>query len=223
MQEIARLSAASITASLKDEILAGQLLPGQRLGEVALAERFSVSRGPVREALRSLVDAQLATLVPNVGVRVREIGFADAQALYELREGLESEAARLAARRATVGQTEQLRLLLDGHAVSVTAHPAGAYLQSGSDTDFHVVVAALSGNPMILRLLSEELYPQLVLMRRQHQNVQGRGQTALMEHRRIVDAIADRDEEVAALLMRRHIRNSWLSLAPQIENGGETK
>ena len=95
-----RDTASLIADTLKSQMLSGELTPGQRLGEAALAERFCVSRGPVRDALSRLVEIGIAVSVPNVGTRVREFSQEEARALYELREALEAEAARLAAIRA---------------------------------------------------------------------------------------------------------------------------
>lgn len=213
------LSAAAIVGRIREEILSGALIPGQRLGEQALADRFSVSRGPVREALRSLAETGLVVFVPNVGVRVHEIGFAQAQALYELREALETESARLAARRVRPEQAEALFGMLRGHSASMASHPDHLFEQGGSDNDFHVAIAEMAGNPLLARLLTHELYPQLMLLRRQNHHVRGRGLAALEEHRQIASAIADHDEELSGLLMRRHIRSSWASLKPQIQPG----
>lgn len=221
--ESARHTANTIARDLRDDILAGRLEPGQPLREIALSERFEVSRGPVRDALRTLAESGLASVTPNAGARVRQLSGADAMALYELREALEVQAAGLAARRAGPEALQTLTALLNQHEGSVNAHPAGAYLTSGRDTDFHVIIAQMAGNPLLLRELSEALYPQIMLLRWQHRNVQGRGQIALTEHRRIVDAIADGDEDVARLQMRRHIRNSWASLRSQIGDDAPTE
>lgn len=215
-------AAQSILEELRAEIISGHLQSGERLGEVALAERFAVSRGPVREALRSLADSGLVSFAPNIGARVRRMTIEDARSLYEVRAALESEAARLAASRASVDDSRQLTDLLQGQEPIVRAHPHGAYLQGGGDTDFHAVVSRLSDNRLIMRLLFDELYPQLMLLRQQHQNVRGRGVEALREHERIAEAISQGEPELAALLMRRHIRESWASLERQMASDGES-
>lgn len=201
---------------LRNEILSGMIEPGERLGEMALANRFSVSRGPVRAALDNLADAGIVVVVPNSGARVRHITRADAGALYQVREALEAAAARHAAERVTSEDVSELDALLAEHSRSVAAHPEGAYLQVNSDRDFHLVVVRLSGNLIIRRLLAEQLYPQLVLLRTQHRSITGRGRAALDEHKRIAAAIRDGDGEIAEILMRRHIANSWASLSPQL-------
>lgn len=210
-----------IAQELANDIMAGKLQPGDRLGEVVLAERFDISRGPVREALRSIAGLGLVTFTPNIGASVRVMTAADAKALYEVRAALETEAARLAALNVDDSAKAALQPLLEMDAHSVASHPSGAYLHRSSDRDFHNLIAQLSGNELIRRALSEELYPQLVLLRSQHKNVRGRGQVALKEHQRIVEAIMDRDSELAALLMRRHLTASWKAFSSQVETNVE--
>lgn len=217
------LAAERLVANLRDEILSGQLEPGARLGEVALAERFEVSRGPVRAALNLLSESGIVTIVPNSGARVRVMSRADARALYEVRAALEGEAAMLAAMKAGPDTAQLYRQLLEQHSGEVAAHPAGAYLQGPGDRDFHMITARIAANPIILRYLTRELYPQLSLLRVKHRNVTGRGLKALREHERIAAAIADGDAEVAGLLMRRHIRNSWTALEAQLTEIEETE
>lgn len=197
--------ASHIADSLKSEMLSGDLTAGQRLGEAALAKRFSVSRGPVRDALSRLVEIGIAVSVPNVGTRVREFSQGEAQELYELRETLEAEAARLAAIRADKAEKAALVALTE---ISEDRFAPG---RQGSDNDFHMELARLSGNGLLLRLLSEQLYPQLMLLRIHSRNATGRLGKALNEHHSICQAVVDGDPELANILMRRHIRNSWKS------------
>lgn len=228
MREVAELStkhpldrgqtAQAIYAQLRADILGGVIAPGERLGEVGLAERFDVSRGPIRAALGKLAEQGIVIIVPNSGARVRIMNRADAAALYQIRTALEAESASLAA-KAT--DRACLNGLLTEHADKIALHPAGAYLQPDVDRDFHLVVAQLSGNPIILRLLSHEFYPQMTLLRLHHTHISGRGAVALREHVRIAEAIVEGDAEVAALLMRRHIANSWAALEAQLVDGGD--
>ena len=101
-------AAEKIASALQAEILSGKLTPGARLGEVALADRFAVSRGPVRAALNQLSESGLVSIVPNSGARVRMLGHADARALYEVRAALEK--ARIARQQEDL---EGLRVAVD--------------------------------------------------------------------------------------------------------------
>lgn len=210
------VSGQQIASNLYEEIVLGHLEPGTKLAEVALAEQFSVSRGPVRDALRYLASIGLLTFTPNVGASVRIINVEDARDLYEYRTALESEAAFLAARRINDEGRECIVKLMSQHASQMAAQSAGAYITQQGDDDFHGVVARLSQNTLLIKALTKELYPQLALLRRQHKNVKGRGQVALIEHQRIAEAIQVGDAELAALLMRRHLQFGWQALEGQL-------
>jgi DNA-binding GntR family transcriptional regulator len=210
------LTSEVIAAELQGEIVMGRLRPGDRLGEVALAERFEVSRGPIRAALKLLNEVGIVSIVPNSGARVRVMKRKDARALYEVRAALEAEAAMLAAQRAGVNATRKLGELLGQHAGEIQEHPKGAYLQAGGDRDFHLVIAELADSPIIEKYLSRELYPQLSLLRVKHRFVTGRGAEALLEHERIARAIIENEPEIARRLMYNHIRNSWSAIEAQL-------
>lgn len=211
-------SSAQIVNNLYERITSGQMESGTKLVETVLADSFKVSRGPVREALRHLASLGLVSFAPNRGASVRVISLTEAKALYEYRTALEAEAAYLAAQRIQAEGAQQLRLLLADHTSLVAASSDGAYVVKNRDSDFHSLVAFLSGSEYIIQALTKTLYPQLVLLRRQHKNVQGRGQVALKEHKRIAEAIQESDAELASLLMRRHLQCSWLSLEGQLLN-----
>jgi DNA-binding GntR family transcriptional regulator len=89
----------AIAAALRTRILDGELGAGERLRELELAEAYGVARHSLRAALRTLAGEGLVTIEPNRGARVAELTAADVDALFELREALELEAARLALAR----------------------------------------------------------------------------------------------------------------------------
>ena len=95
--------------ALEKMILAGELPPGSKLNEVALAERLGVSRGPLREAFRTLEESGLIRQEKNRGAFVREIELSEAADIYEVRAGLDATAGRLLAERATPEQLAVLR------------------------------------------------------------------------------------------------------------------
>ena len=212
-----RDTASLIADTLKSQMLSGELTPGQRLGEAALAERFCVSRGPVRDALSRLVEIGIAVSVPNVGTRVREFSQEEARALYELREALEAEAARLAAIRADEAGKSALVAL-----ANITEDRFTSEEMQGTDNDFHLELARLSENGLLLRLLSEQLYPQLMLLRIHSRNASGRVRKAIGEHHGICQAVVESDPELADILMRRHIRNSWKSFCERMGYADDT-
>ncbi|WP_119390107.1 GntR family transcriptional regulator [Taklimakanibacter lacteus] len=211
-------SAASLglTVRLYDEltraILAGELQPGEKLSEPAIAAQYGASRAPVREAIRRLQERGLVTYVANQGVRVSQPTGAEFLALLDVREALEGMAARLAAINMDDDEIKALEGLVAGHRGQIERNPLGAYLQEEPDTDFHIHIARGSGNLILAELLCDEFYPRLRLCRRLHRTVPGRGHEAWKEHLRITDAIVQRDGELAEILMRRHIRAAKVAL-----------
>jgi DNA-binding GntR family transcriptional regulator len=178
-------------------IVGGEIAPGSKISEPELARTYGISRGPLREAIHRLEGQRLLVRIPHVGARVVSLDRAELIELYEIRESLEGMACRLAAERMTDAQIDELRQVLH-------THEQDAAFQA----DFHYRIIQGSGNRTLAQMLCGELY-QLVRMYRIHFSATpNRPRQAFAEHHRILDAIADRDGELAELLMRRHIAAS---------------
>lgn len=201
---------------LSEAIVIGALVPGAKLSEPRLAAHYGVSRGPLREAIRRLEERKLVTRAPRQGVRVVVPTPVDALALFNIREVLEGLAARMAAENATPEEIQRLRSMLADHRAALSRSDAMVYWQATANTDFHVMVARIGRNKHLFDLLCGEYYTLFRFYRMQHRIVPGRAQRALVEHERIVDAIADRDPELAELLMRRHVTSARQSLLSQV-------
>jgi DNA-binding GntR family transcriptional regulator len=198
--------AEQVFRRLSAAILAGELAPGAKISEPALAKQYGVSRGPLREALHRLQERKLITRSPNQGPRVVKPSAAVLAELFMVREALEGMAARLAATNATDAEIAALRAGVTESAGGPNGTPdAGAELDERYDQDFHFSIAQCSRNPTLIELLCAELYPLLRLYRGQLPLVRPRRRPAVIEHERIVSAIEDRDPELSELLMRRHI------------------
>lgn len=201
-RESRRPAAERVRRLIADDIVAGRLQPGTRLEEQALADRFAVSRTPVREALRQLGAAGLVEVRPRKGVVVTET---DPQALTELFEALASVEyllARLAAQRMTA--VERLRL--------EEIHEAAAAAQEGGDReryaalnhDFHGLIYAGARNRP-LHGIAEGLRLRLLPFRSASFRAGDRMTSSLREHAAIVEAIRREDAEAAGLALRAHI------------------
>lgn len=193
--------------AIGDAIITGRIASGSKLSEPELARRFGISRGPLREAIRRLEERRLVTRSPRLGARVVTITREMMSETFAVREVLEGLAAREAARNVTDEEIAELRRLLDLHREQIEGG-SGAYAQSGADEDFHFAIVKYSRNTNLFHLLCDEYYQLIRLYRFQHAIVRGRAQRAFVEHTRIADAIADRDADLAEMLMRRHIRAS---------------
>lgn len=198
--------AEQVYARLSAAILSGELGPGAKISEPALARQYGVSRGPLREALHRLQERRLITRSINQGPRVITPTPQGLVELFVVREALEGMAARLAAQHASDAEIAALRA-----AVTETADAPGepAHMCSGFDEqrdhDFHAAIARSSGSPMLIDLLCGELYALLRLYRGIAPGERPHGRPAIIEHTRIVSAIEDRDPDLAELFMRRHI------------------
>jgi len=202
---------------LAHSIVTGELAQGQKLNEAELAERFGMGRGPLREALRQLEGMRLVKRVPNAGARVVVLDRKTLSDLYAVREALEGMACRLAAAQMTDDEIAQLSALLDRHEAQIKKQGGKVYAQSEGDLDFHYQIARGSRNQMLMDMLGGEQYQLLRMCRyRTSRNAQ-RTRPALQQHRQIVEALAQRDGELAELLMRRHIQGAWRSISEMID------
>jgi DNA-binding GntR family transcriptional regulator len=202
---------------LAHSIVTGELAQGQKLNEAELAERFGMGRGPLREALRHLEGIRLVKRIPNAGARVVVLDHKTMADLYEVREALEGMACRIAATQMTTLEISQLSALLDQHEQQIKQEHGKMYFQSEGDLDFHYQIVRGSRNAMLMDMLGSEQYQLLRMCRyRTSRNAQ-RTNPALQQHRQIVDALAQRDGELAELLMRRHIQGAWRSISEMID------
>lgn len=205
------------THRLAHSIVTGELEQGQKLNETELAERFGMGRGPLREALRHLEGMRLVTRIPNAGARVVVLDRKTLSNLYEVREALEGMACRIAANQMTDEEIAQLGKLLDRHEAQIKKQGGKVYAQSEGDLDFHFQIVRGSRNQMLMDLLGSEQYQLLRMCRyRTSRNAERTG-PALQQHRQIVAALAQRDGELAEMLMRRHIQGAWQSISEMIE------
>ncbi|KKB80971.1 GntR family transcriptional regulator [Devosia soli] len=210
-----RLLTDQLFEQLSEAIVLGTFAPGSKLSEPRLAAQYGVSRGPLREAIRRLEERKLVTRAPRQGVRVVVTSPNDALELFTIREVLEGLAARHAAEHATDGEIDALRTMLARHREALSQPDAMVYWQATANSDFHFMIARVGRNQHLFDVLCGEYYTLFRLYRMQHRIVPGRAQRALMEHERIVEAISDRDAELAEMLMRRHIASARTGLVAQ--------
>ncbi len=195
--------------SIKADIISGQLAQGSKIVESDLALQYGISRGPLREAIHRLEQMKLIIRVPHAGSRVVTLDTRMMEDIYTAREALEGMAARLAARLMPDDEIAALSALLDQHEAAIGETDGKAYFQREGDIDFHYRIAVASGNRWILENLNGELYQLIRMARHQSGQYPARAPTALAQHRQIAAAIAARDEELAEILMRRHISGAW--------------
>ncbi|MDC0948318.1 GntR family transcriptional regulator [Gammaproteobacteria bacterium] len=195
-------------AAISRRIVDGELQPGERIREPELSNTLGLGRGIIREALSRLEASGLITRQPNLGARVVPLTAELLTECYQLREALESLAARLAAEHMPSEEVAELQALLDQHATQVEDESGQRYFQEEGDLDFHYRLVRGSRSPRLMRYLGGDLYHLTRLFRVHYGMNTPRARPALAEHRAIVDAIAAKDGEMADVLMKHHIRAS---------------
>jgi len=190
---------------LEQAIITGELAQGSKISEPELAKHYQVSRGPLREALVKLESLGLITRSANIGARVITLTQEDILYHFQIREALEGMAARLAAENIETHELQALYELLDVHQQHVDDQIANKSMHQSGNFDFHLRIIKASKNTKLMSLLNDKLYALIRLFRHQISTHRTDPKQALQEHRALLDAIANREGDLAELLMRRHI------------------
>jgi len=218
--------ADKVFAQIQRAIVEGQIPPGSKISEPELARTYGISRGPLREAIGRLEACSLVERKANVGARVVTLSSTQLLEIYHVREALEGMAARLAATAMSDDEIQDLSGLLDCHGEQIEQERGQAYFQKEGDLDFHYRIVQGSHNSRLIQLLCNDLYHLVRLYRYQFGMASKRAGRAYGEHEHIVAAIANRDGEMAELLMRHHVRSSRANvvrlLAEREEQAQET-
>ena len=199
-----RSSANSAYNMLLEALEAGQLLPGTRLRENELAERFAVSRTPIREALKRLETQGLVVHEPHHGAVVATLDYSQITELYLMREVLEGTSAHLAAIHATAVEIELLREMVAMDRQYLTNPDQLAR----TNRIFHQQIRNSARNRYLGSML-ENLRLSLALLSSTTLGSKERAEQSIDEHEKIVDRIAARDPEGAEEAARVHIRAAF--------------
>jgi phosphonate utilization transcriptional regulator len=209
---IALLQSSSLTglvqAELERLILSGELAPGERLPEVALAARLGVSRGPLREAFRMLEEAGLVRTEKNRGVQVRDVPLDEAIEIFDLRAAMDELVGRQLAKSITADQLDMIGEQVDAMERAVAQGDTRGYHLM--NLKFHDHLVELAGNRK-LAAIYRKLIKELSLFRRMnlaHLAEGGMLPLSAGEHRAIVAAIASRNPEAAGRAMFEHAMES---------------
>jgi DNA-binding GntR family transcriptional regulator len=194
--------AHDISEQLQQLIYSGEIAPGERLNEAALALRMGTSRGPIREAIRVLTGIGLVVAVPNRGVFVRQISVREMLEIYELRALLFSFAAQHAAEHLSDGdRAEFVQLLADMDAACEAGDGQRYYVLN---LRFHALVMEQCRNQRAQRAY-EDHAKELHLYRRRYFDAKTNMRRSNTEHRRIFEAIAQGAADRAAKLAQAHV------------------
>ena len=198
-------TADSVAEVLREAILTGQLGPSAWLREAEIADELSVSRTPIREALRRLVAEGLAVKRPGQGTIVAPMSIEDVLAVYVVRESLEGLAARLAALRSSPRVATTLSALIERMQDPQVTNDLPQLVEL--NLELHRAIRDATGNSYLERFLTQV---ELAVRRldRTTYELPGRIEQSLAEHRGIVDAIIAGDPQLAERLAVQHMRRA---------------
>ena len=193
--------AAAVQQEIERSILDGDYPPGSKLNEAALALRFGVSRGPVREAFRVLDEAGLVRTEKNRGVFVRDIPVDEAVEIFELRAAMEEAVGRRLADGMTAAQRAEAEQLVQDMEQAVRNQDAHRY--HGLNLAFHDRLVEMAGNRK-LAAIYRKLVKEIALFRRLHLADEGRLPASAQAHWEILRAIASGQPELAGRVLYEH-------------------
>lgn len=192
----------AVSEGVRQALMSGDMVPGQRLVEQELSEMFNASRGAVREALQDLAAEDLVELIPRRGAKVRVVPVEEAIQITECRVSLESLCARRAAEHASVEQRIRLREIGDKMRAAVDEGALNTY--SALNRQLHESIVELSGQEVAGRLL-ERLNGQMVRYQFRLALRPGRPAQSLPQHLAIIEAIAEGDQDAAEIAVKAHL------------------
>jgi DNA-binding GntR family transcriptional regulator len=194
-----------IYRGLIDQIMKGELKPGQRVEEQAVASQFKASRTPVRDALRQLAGSGFVEFRPHRGAMVTNVDLRQMGEMFEALEELEALCAKLAAQRMKDLERRHLEQLVQRQQAAIASKDERLYWQLNDQ--FHELIYRGADNRSILQLtdnMRSRLMPFRVFMfARGH-----RMQAAYVEHQAVLKAIVEHDADSAYLAMRQHVASS---------------
>ncbi|MCF0133026.1 MAG: GntR family transcriptional regulator [Blautia sp.] len=204
--------------TLRQAILKGELKPGERLMEIALADRLGVSRTPIREAMRKLELEGLVVMIPRRGAHVASITEKDLNDVLEVRMALEDLSIEKACRLRTKEQLQRMqyatmefeRLMPEGNLVRIAE----------ADVEFHDIIYEAADNLRLNQVLNN-LREQIYRYRIEYLKDELTRKQLVQEHKELMNAIADQDEKQAKEISYRHLENQRQAIIRSIRSEEE--
>jgi DNA-binding GntR family transcriptional regulator len=214
LEPVERRSTAAIVADrIRTAIMRGILPPGTQLGEVELAARLGVSRGPLREAMQRLVAEGLLRSERNRGLFVRDLDAADVRDVYTARAAIERAAGLLLIAGDRAAVTDRLTAAL-ARMEAVTGDPVAL---ADADHDFHAEFVAASGSPR-LRRMADVLLVETRMCLAALQDTLPPAEALIAEHRQLRDAVRDGDAERLGAVLEAHMADAVERILAPIES-----
>ena len=199
--------------TLRRAILRGDLVPGQRLMEIQLAEKMGVSRTPVREDIRKLELEGLVVMIPRKGAEVAHISGKNLRDVLEVRRALEELAGELACERMT---EEEFRLLEQAnHKFTAVVGSDDITVIAQADEAFHGLIYQATENERLIQMVNH-LREQMYRYRIEHIKDRSQRKVLVQEHQEIMRALAARDVEATRRAIRNHINKQEVAVSKNI-------
>lgn len=200
--------------TLRQAILKGELKPGERLMEIALAEKLGVSRTPIREAMRKLELEGLVVMIPRRGAQVANITEKDLNDVLEVRIALENVAIEKACTR--MSKEDMGRLWLAAKEFERTMAEGNLVRLAEADVEFHEIIYRASDNKRLNQVLNN-LREQIYRYRVEYLKEEETRNVLVKEHEELTKAIRERDVKKAQEISFRHIENQRRAIIQSIE------
>lgn len=200
--------------TLRQAILKGELLPGERLMEIQLAQRLGVSRTPIREAIRKLELEGLVTMVPRKGAEVAKITEKSLRDVLEVRKALEELAMQIACDKISADTIDDLEVALEEFKKAISSKELTAIAEA--DVNFHDVIYNATCNDKLIQILNN-LREQMYRYRIEYIKDYNSHNRIIEEHEMIIDSLKKQDKEQASLAICNHIDNQEMTVINSIK------
>ena len=190
-----------ILENIRDAIISGSLKAGSRVSEPELAERYGISRTPIREAFRQLESEGYLTVIPRRGAVVSEFSQKDVEEFYAIKSILEGYAARRACEKLTEKELGRLQAVNDRLAELAEHNDIKTFFRVHGD--FHDMFIKAADNEKLRELISS-LVTRFQRLRLMSLSLPGRMRISVQEHEKIIEAFRNKDAETAETLVRKN-------------------
>ncbi len=194
-----------VVEAVRNMIFDGQLIGGQRIPEKLICQKLTISRTPLREALKVLASEGLLTLLPNRGARVNRLKTKDVDDMFLIMGALESLAGELACKKISSAQIDEVRAL---HYQMAANHKKGKLINYFDlNQRIHATIMAATKNTILCEIYA--LLAGRIRMARYRANFsQKRWDQAMKEHEEILDALSARDSIRLTQILSAHLKNT---------------
>jgi len=189
-----------ILETIREAILSGALKPGEKVAEPELAERFGISRTPIREAFRQLESEGYLTVIPRKGAVVAELSEREVEEFYAIKSVLEGYAARMAAEKLSDKELERLESINERLEQLAAQGDVKNFFKVHNE--FHDLFIKAAGNEKLHELIGQ-LVRKFTRSRLTSLSIQGRMQISVEEHKKLIKAFKDHNGEQADFLVKR--------------------